>query len=69
MGWAWCSGWGHSLNIYGFSEVKNGTVKYNVNYMDPWYGEGYNIASYDWVVGDCPGDHEWYRTLYDIREQ
>lgn len=71
MGWLWCCTYcgGHSLNIYGFSEVKNGTVKYNVMYMDPWPGEGYNTASYDWVVGSCPGDHEWYRTLYDIHEK
>lgn len=66
MGWSWCAGGGHSLDIYGFSEVQNGTVKYNVWYMDPWYGEGYNVAEYNWVVGSCPGDHTWYRTLYNI---
>lgn len=73
MGWSWCTWGGHSLDIYGFSEVENGTVKYNVWYMDPWYGEGYNVAEYSWVVGGCgsgdPGDHTWYRTIYDIHKK
>lgn len=69
MGWLWCTSGGHSLNIYGFSEVKNGTIKYNVMYMDPWPGEGFNTADYDWVVGGCPGDHTWYRTLYEINRR
>ena len=71
MGWSWCGGGGHSLDIYGFSEFDDGTQ--NVAYMDPWPGEGYNSADYDWVVGGCgpgdPGDHSWYRTLYDIKEK
>ncbi len=66
IGFSWCGGGGHSLNIYGFSEVDGTPVKHNVGYMDPWFGEGYNVAEYDWVVGGCPGDHTWYRTLYDI---
>ncbi len=69
MGWSWCTLGGHSLDIYGFSEVKDGTVKYNVWYMDPWYGEGYNVAEYSWVVGGCPGDHTWYRTIYNIHKK
>jgi len=74
MGWIWCpNNGGHSLDIYGFSEVKDGTVKYNVAYMDPWPGEGYNSAEYSWVVGGCgpgnPGDHTWYRTIYNIHKK
>lgn len=68
MGWSWCSGGGHSLDIYGFSEIENGTITRNVWYMDPWHGEGYNVAEYSWVVGGCPGDHRWYRTIYNIHE-
>ncbi len=66
IGFSWCTWGGHSLVIYGFSEVKNGTVTYNVAYMDPAPGEGYNVADYSWVVGGCPGDHTWYRTIYNI---
>ena len=66
IGFSWCGGGGHSMVIYGFSEVKNGSVKYNVSYLDPWFGEGFNVAEYDWMVGGCPGDHTWYRTLYNI---
>lgn len=71
MGWQWCclNCGGHSLDIYGFSEIENGTVTYNVWYMDPWYGEGYNVAEYSWVVGGCPGDHTWYRTIYNIHKK
>ncbi len=66
IGFSWCSGGGHSLVIYGFSEVDGTPVTQNVGYMDPWFGEGYNVAEYDWVVGGCPGDHNWYRTIYNI---
>ena len=66
IGFSWCSGGGHSLVIYAFSEVDGTPVTHNVGYMDPWFGEGYNVAEYDWVVGGCPGDHNWYRTIYNI---
>lgn len=66
IGFAWCSGGGHSLVIYCFSEIDGTPVTRNVGYMDPWFGEGYNVAEYDWVVGGCPGNHDWYRTIYDI---
>lgn len=69
MGWSWCGGGGHSLNIYGFSEVKNAIIKYNVAYIDPWPGEGANTAVHSWVVGGCPDDHTWYRTLYNIHKE
>jgi hypothetical protein len=68
IGFSWCSGGGHSLVIYGFSEVDGTPVTHNVGYMDPWFGEGYTVAEYDWVVGGCPGDHTWYRTIYNIHK-
>jgi len=69
IGWQWCTIGGHSLNIYGFKQVKNSSIEQNVMYMDPAKGQGYNVADYDWLIGQCPGLHTWYRTLYNIRKR
>lgn len=66
IGFSWCTTGGHSLIIAGFCETGGTSPSQLVLYMDPWFGEGYNLATYDWVVGGCPGDHEWYRTIYNI---
>lgn len=50
MRWGWTSGGGHFLVGYGL-EVNN------MYYMDPWYGEGLKVATYDWVVSGS--DHTW----------
>jgi hypothetical protein len=67
IGFEWCTGGGHSLVIAGFCELDGTPSTQLVLYMDPWFGEGYNLADYDWVVGGCPDDHEWYRTIYEIQ--
>jgi hypothetical protein len=43
--WGWYTGGGHFLVMHGIE----GDL---VHYMDPWWGEGYHIALYDWVVDD-----------------
>lgn len=52
--WGWSTGGGHFL-------VGHGIVVNNMHYMDPWFGEGYGIANYDWIV-DGDG-HNWTHTL------
>ncbi|MCX6286633.1 MAG: T9SS type A sorting domain-containing protein [Bacteroidetes bacterium] len=51
--WGWTSGGGHFVVGHGISGN-------NIYYMDPWYGEGYKIATYDWVRSD--GNHTWTHT-------
>lgn len=51
--WGWYSGGGHFVVGHGL----NGN---NVNYMDPWYGEGLHISTYNWLVDD--GNHIWTST-------
>jgi uncharacterized repeat protein (TIGR02543 family) len=48
--WGWDSGGGHFL-------VGHGLEGNNLYYMNPWPGEGAEIASYDWVVRGS--DHTW----------
>lgn len=48
--WGWTSGGGHFLVGYGHEDS-------NLYYMDPWYGEGFKVASYSWVVSGA--DHTW----------
>lgn len=51
--WGWLVGGGHFL-------VGHGLVGNNLYYMDPWFGEGYKISNYDWVVSN--NEHEWTHT-------
>ncbi len=48
--WGWASGGGHFVLGHGFVENK-------LYYMNPWFGEGYKIATYDWVLSD--NSHTW----------
>ena len=51
--WGWKTGGGHFIVGHGLKDSR-------LYYMDPWYGEGKKIASYDWV---CSGsDHTWTHT-------
>ncbi|MCJ7579199.1 MAG: hypothetical protein MUP98_01535 [Candidatus Aminicenantes bacterium] len=52
--WGWTSGGGHFL-------AGQGIEGNNVYYMDPWFGEGFHVASYDWVVSG--GGHDWTDSL------
>lgn len=51
--WGWISGGGHFLVGYG---IQNN----NIYYMDPWFGEGYKISTYENLKND--GLHEWTHT-------
>jgi len=51
--WGWNSGGGHFV-------VGHGIVDDNVYYMDPWFGEGLHISTYEWVYSD--GNHTWTHT-------
>ncbi len=53
MRWGWTGGGGHFLVGHGLQD----SVMY---YMDPWFGEGYTISNYSWVVS-AP-DHQWTHT-------
>jgi len=52
--WGWKTGGGHFVAGHGIE----GNTLY---YMDPWYGEGFSTASYDWVV--LGGNHEWTHSV------
>jgi len=52
--WGWTSGGGHFVAGHGIEGN-------DVYYMDPWFGEGYNIAHYDWVVSG--GNHDWTHSV------
>lgn len=43
--WGWNSGGGHFVVGHGI----NGN---NVYYMNPWFGEGLHISTYDWLKSD-----------------
>jgi uncharacterized repeat protein (TIGR02543 family) len=52
--WGWLNGsGGHFIVGYG---IQNN----NVYYMDPWFGEGYKISTYENIKND--GWHEWTHT-------
>jgi hypothetical protein len=51
--WGWTAGGGHFIVGHGI----NGT---NVNYMNPWPGEGLHVGDYTWMVSD--GTHNWTHT-------
>ncbi|HOO77150.1 MAG TPA: metallophosphoesterase, partial [bacterium] len=55
MRWGWVGGGGHFL-------AGRGIEGDNVYYMDPWPGNGYETAAYDWVVS-AAGDHDWTHSL------
>jgi len=52
--WGWANGGGHFIVGYGIDGQ-------TLHYMDPWFGEGAKLASYDWVV-NRPGVHAWTHT-------
>lgn len=52
--WGWDSGGGHFVAGHGIQGN-------DVYYMNPWFGEGFSIGSYDWVVSG--GTHTWTHTL------
>jgi len=52
--WGWPSGGGHFL-------VGHGIDGNYLHYMDPWFGEGLHISTYNWVVYD--GNHTWTHTI------
>ncbi len=52
--WGWTSGGGHFVDGRGITGS-------TVSYMDPWPGNGYETASYSWVVND--GSHTWTHSL------
>ncbi len=51
--WGWYSGGGHFV-------VGHGITGNNVNYMNPWPGEGLHVSTYNWVYDD--GVHQWTHT-------
>ncbi|ESU21433.1 hypothetical protein FEDK69T_25000 [Flavobacterium enshiense DK69] len=51
--WGWVSGGGHFVVGHGI----NGS---NISYMNPWFGEGHHISTYNWLVSD--GNHDWTHT-------
>lgn len=51
--WGWNSGGGHFV-------VGHGIDGNNVYYMNPWFGEGLHISTYDWLKND--GVHTWTHT-------
>ncbi len=63
MRWGWSSGGGHLLAVYGY-DSSNGTQQ--VNYMDPWPGEGLFLVTYSWIkYGNKGGgaSHTWTHAL------
>ena len=51
--WGWDGGGGHFV-------VGHGMDASTMHYMDPWFGEGFKTATYDWVVRG--GTHTWTHT-------
>ena len=54
--WGWYSGGGHFLVGHGYTA--SGSQMY---YMNPWFGEGFHVASYSWIVDDSI-THVWTST-------
>ena len=52
--WSWTTTGGHYL-------VGHGIDKDMMYYMNPWPGEGFKIALYDWVVSSS--DHKWINAI------
>jgi hypothetical protein len=55
MRWGWTTGGGHFL--VGHGVIMASSLLY---YMDPWFGEGFHLADYSWVVQSS--DHTWTHT-------
>jgi hypothetical protein len=53
MQWAWIAGGAHFL-------VGQGLIDNNFYYMDPWFGEGYSVSTYDYVCSSSK--HFWNQT-------
>lgn len=53
--WGWTTGGGHFLVGHGITSSDS-----MLFYMDPWFGNGYSIAKYNWVVSGST--HEWTHT-------
>ncbi len=51
----WSDGGGHFIDCYGYDHN-------NLYLMDPWPGNGYTIADYDWYVNGAP-DFIWTHSL------
>ena len=54
--WSYPMGGRHLLVGYGLIRGTDGSDSY-LYYMDPWFGEGYTVSTYDWVLSGS--DHEW----------
>jgi hypothetical protein len=52
--WGWTSGGGHFIIGHG---IENNSTFY---YMDPWFGEGLKISTYEWVKSNS--SHNWTHT-------
>jgi hypothetical protein len=53
--WGWTTGGGHFLVGHGISMSDS-----MMSYMNPWPGEGLEIAKYSWIVSSS--DHSWTHT-------
>lgn len=51
----WYSGGGHFIDCYGYNQN-------NLYLMDPWPGNGFTIADYNWYVSGAP-DFSWTHSL------
>lgn len=51
--WGWDAGGGHFV-------VGHGVSGNDVYYMNPWFGEGLHVSTYDWLVSG--GTHTWTHT-------
>lgn len=60
--WGWNSGGGHF--VVGMGYLDNG----NYQIMDPWFGCGYTIQSYNWVNSAKGGQGNWTHSLTTIRD-
>jgi hypothetical protein len=52
--WGWYTGGGHFVVGHGISGS-------DINYMNPWPGEGLHISTYNWLVDDG-SSHTWTHT-------
>ena len=52
--WGWTSGSGHFVVVHGYTNDM-------LSYMNPWYGEGFKTAKYDWFYK--ASNHTWTHSL------
>ncbi len=55
--WGWTSGGGHFVVGQGY--LDNG----NYQIMDPWFGNGYTVNSYNWINTAQGGQGNWTHTM------